>query len=145
MNALGALLIALVAATSAIPRTSDPQLNALALTRAQEQAAGHQHHRYLTELSTSGDYSRWAEVLGHSNRPDPTSIVSATDKPSWRSSPSHWAAISDPRYTRIGCAEIDESGASYYVCILATPTQPASRPKATAPPSFQLPNTSIQQ
>jgi hypothetical protein len=101
-----------------------------------------------------------AEVLAYNQGfSDPVSKAISQ----WQGSPTHAAILSDPSYTRIGCAEYVTDGTHWFACVLAgnpvvaqpvqtpvpaqVPTAPAPRTptgSAPTPPPVLLPNTATR-
>jgi hypothetical protein len=125
VTAVVAALLALIAAASGIERTVDPALTAIAERRVVEAQADWRH---------AGSHLAWSvEVLLQQDpgAPDPPALAVE----GWRSSPGHWAVLTDRRLTRIGCAAATTAaGAWYFACILAPAHGGALLPNtATAP------------
>jgi hypothetical protein len=74
-----------------------------------------------------------AEVLAFNfGNPDPVGAAVA----GWRSSAVHNGILSNGSYGRIGCAQSNVAGVSYFACVLAAgplPAAPAPAPAAPAP------------
>jgi hypothetical protein len=114
-------LTALVNSTY-VHRTEDASLHDIAHQRAVEIASDWSHN---------GMRAGTAEVLAYnSGFADPVS--KAIDQ--WAGSPSHAAILSDPSYTRIGCAERVTDGTHWFACVLAGPS-PSEPVRVEAPAS----------
>lgn len=118
-----------------LPRTEDAELHEIAHQRAMEIAS---------DFSHEGMRSGTAEVLAlNEGYADPIAHVLSQ----WQGSPDHDAILSDPSYTRIGCAEFIDGTVHYFACVLAAnASQPTSAPpNVTNPPESStspvLPNT----
>jgi hypothetical protein len=135
-------LTALVNSTY-VQRTEDASLHDIAHQRAVEIASDWSHN---------GMRDGTAEVLAYnSGFADP--IAKAISQ--WAGSPTHAAILSDPSYTRIGCAEHVTDGTHWFACVLAAeptgaartpnPTPVGSTPTsgATTPPPVPLPDTAM--
>ena len=134
-----ALLILLIISSTGIERQVDTDLTAIAAQRA---------IAVQSDWSHNGKPPGVAEVLAYnSGFADPATQAMLQ----WRGSPSHWAILVDPAYTRIGCAAAPAGEITYFVCILAWPEAieplivpgPPLVPRAEQPriePQF-LPNT----
>jgi hypothetical protein len=108
-------LTALVNSTY-VQRTEDAVMHDIAHQRAVEIASDWSHN---------GMRDGTAEVLAYnSGFADP--IAKAISQ--WQGSPSHAAILSDPSYTRIGCAEHVTDGTHWFACVLAAGPSPASMP-----------------
>lgn len=132
------LLLALLVALTGIDRPADAQLTALAEVRVVE-VQSVWGHRYLDELN-DGSWAGWGEVMAYNAGFDDPAAHAAEQ---WQGSPEHWAILSDPAYTRIGCAA-DQAGARwYFVCIVGRPSSVAVAPPPPSkpPPADALPNT----
>jgi hypothetical protein len=107
-------------------RTEDAEMHDIAHQRAVEIASDWSHN---------GMRPGTAEVLAYnSGFADPVSKAVSQ----WQGSPAHHAILSDPSYTRIGCAEYVTDGTHWFACVLATSvaTEPEpSAPTAPAPPA----------
>jgi hypothetical protein len=136
-----ALLLALIVSMTGIDRTVDPGLTAIAERRVVEITA---------EFSHVGMDPCCAEVLAwNSGYADPvTHLVEQ-----WQGSPVHWAILTDPGYTAIGCAVAFVENRAYAACVLAIEPglngggaqDPSSAPStsATPPPAPALPDTAM--
>jgi hypothetical protein len=127
-----ALLLALLVSLTGIDRTVDPGLTAIAERRVGEITA---------EFSHNGADPCCVEVLAwNSGFADPvTHLVEQ-----WQGSPQHWAILTDPGYTAIGCAIAFVENRAYAACVLngtgvAVPTAPAPAPT----PAPALPDTAM--
>jgi hypothetical protein len=127
-----ALLLALIVSLTGIDRTVDPGLTAIAERRVVE---------ITTEFSHAGADPCCAEVLAwNSGFADPvTHLVEQ-----WQGSPQHWAILTDPSYTAIGCAVAFVQNRAYAACVLngtgvAVPPAPAPAPM----PAPALPDTAM--
>jgi hypothetical protein len=130
-----ALLLALLVSMTGIDRTVDPGLTSIAERRVVEIA---------TEFSHDGADPCCVEVLAwNSGFADP--ITHIVDQ--WQGSPQHWAILTDPSYTAIGCAVAFVQNRAYAACVLnesgvAVSADPA--PATPAPtPAPALPDTSM--
>jgi hypothetical protein len=127
-----------------LPRTEDPAMHEIAHQRAVEIASDWSHN---------GMRDGTAEVLAYNQGfSDPVSKAISQ----WQGSPTHAAILSDPSYTRIGCAEyVTSDGTHWFACVLAAeptgaartpnPTPVGSTPTsgATPPPPVPLPDTAM--
>jgi len=146
---ISALLAALIALTTGIPRTVDADLVALAETRAAETTVTYAH-RDLLELD-NGRWQAWSEVLAV----DPGTLDPAAGLvQQWMGSPNHRAILTDPRYDAIGCAVSPSGEWLYAVCVFGdsavTPPPPIVEPVQPAVPVVVpsdiaplLPNTAV--
>jgi hypothetical protein len=127
-----ALLLALLVSLTGIDRTVDPNLTAIAERRVVE---------IQTEFSHDGMDPCCAEVLAwNSGYADPvTHLVEQ-----WQGSPVHWAILTDPSYTAIGCAVAFVENRAYAACALAGGGQPATAPSPPPPPPPGLPDTAME-
>jgi hypothetical protein len=96
--------------------------------------------RRAIEVSSDFSHAGWvagtAEVLAwNSGSPDPA----ATTLAQWQGSPDHWAILTDPQYTLIGCGAHQVAERLYVACVLAA--GPAPTPN---PPVIALPNTALE-
>lgn len=122
-----ALLLALIVTSTGLPRQVDPALMDLAQRRAIEVSV---------DFSHAGWVPGTAEVLAWSSgSPDPA----ATTLAQWQGSPPHWAILTDPQYTSIGCGAHQVVEKLYVVCVLTA--GPASAP---SPPVTTLPDTALE-
>lgn len=129
------LLITLIATSSGINRTTDPDLTALAQVRVTEYATGQYGgtHRDLDELD-NGRWSSWGEVLGW-NRFYPsadTSVQAVVE--GWMESPTHHSILVAPQYDSVGCAFAvgeSEDHEAWYVCIFADRARTTDKPSQT--------------
>lgn len=148
------LLLSLILLFSSVPRTVDPELTAMAQQRA---------------VATATD-----ETFNHDGRPDCcwevlvwnlgyASLEESTRRAveQWRSSPDHWAILSDNKLVRIGCGHaVGPDGRNNFACILddapdAEPVEVVSSPKPVPvgstptsiakPEVVMLPNTAMGQ
>jgi hypothetical protein len=127
-----------------LPRTEDALMHDIAHQRAVEIASDWSHN---------GMRDGTAEVLAYNQGfADPVSKAISQ----WQGSPTHAAILSDPSYTRIGCAEhVTSDGTHWFACVLAAepvgaartpnPTPVGSTPTsgATTPAPVLLPNTAM--
>lgn len=120
------LLYVLLATVTGIDRQVDPGLVAHAERRVVEIQSNFSHW---------GVPSGWGEVLGwNRNQPEPVSAIVE----GWRTSPGHWAILSDPDYTRIGCAtDLDSENKYWFVCMVAVPYM--DRHETPPAPSVTIP------
>lgn len=110
-----------IEAASGIHRTINPTLVTLAQKRSAE---------IVTDFSHNGWPGWTAEVIAwNSGYSDP--LLAAVQ--GWRNSPEHWAILSDPYYTDIGCGWTVSGSRTYIACELIHTTGPA--PTATPAPS----------
>ena len=118
------LLLSLILAVTGIARAVDPGLTAIAERRAAETATD-------ATFSHAGMDPCCAEVLAWNlGVSDPAR--SAVEQ--WQGSPSHWAILSDPSLTRIGCGHaVGPDGRHEFACLLAPGyDQPAVEPAGVA-------------
>jgi hypothetical protein len=102
----------------------DPSLTAIADERVVE---------IQSDFSHNGWYSGTAEVIAwNSGSPDPAAHALGQ----WRDSPPHWAILTDPSLTRIGCAHAHADGRDWFVCVLANGTV-TTAPQPTPQPSVE--------
>jgi hypothetical protein len=147
VSELVAVLLALIVAATGITRDVDAELTAIAEQRA-------------IEVSCDGCFSHaggvagtWEVLAWNSGFTDPAG--KALDQ--WRSSPSHWATLTDPTLTHIGCGHHQVAERHYFACVLAIDpgpnsgggaSDPSSAPStsATPPPApvSLLPNTAAR-
>lgn len=133
MGELLAALLALITATTGIDRPVDATLQMDAERRVIE-----------IQESFSHDGLRFTEILAwNSGSNDPVASVMRQ----WRESPPHWAILSDPANTRIGCA-VATTGVDVYwfacsfdqkVLLVALVTPPV----VFLPPPIILPDTVV--
>jgi hypothetical protein len=138
-------LTALVNSTY-VQRTEDASLHDIAHQRAVEIASDWSHN---------GMRDGTAEVLAY-NQGFADPVSKAIEQ--WAGSPAHAAILSDPNYTRIGCAEYVTGETHWFACVIAgpvvqaepVPANPVVPPPAEQPPSVEptpppvlLPNTAI--
>jgi hypothetical protein len=132
-----------------LTRTEDPEMHEIAHQRAVEIASDWSHN---------GMRDGTAEVLAYNQGfSDPVSKAISQ----WQGSPTHAAILSDPSYTRIGCAEyVTSDGTHWFACVLSwgqekTPGEPSAQPAEVAvpaspnpitptPPPVLLPNTATE-
>lgn len=106
------ILLSLILAFTGISRNIDPELTAFAQQRAVAVQSDWSHNGMVYhEVLTYNDPERGGY--------DP--VQRAVEQ--WRGSPSHWAILSNPELTRIGCAmSIGDdgwnNGVHYFVCVL---------------------------
>lgn len=122
-------LTGLVAA-SYFPRTVDAGLHSIAHQRTLEISA------CPTCMNHSLMRAGTAEVLAFNfGSADPVGTAVA----GWRGSAPHNAILSNGSYGRIGCAQSDVAGVSYFACVLAAGPLPAAPAPAPAPPAPAVP------
>lgn len=147
-------LLSLILAFTGIARTVDPGLTTIA-------------ERRVIEVSTDATFSHagmdpccYEILVWNSGLSDPVST--AMDQ--WRGSEPHWAILTNPALTRIGCAHaIGQENRDVFACVLTTasqggpePVEVVSSPKpvpvgstptgpATIPTVVVLPNTAMGQ
>jgi hypothetical protein len=103
-----ALLLAALLSATGIARTVDAGLTAIAETRVVEISA-------CAECFThAGQPDNTWEVLAFTYYEDPVERVVEL----WRESPEHWAILTDPSLTRIGCAYRLVADVHYFACEL---------------------------
>lgn len=135
MDQLVAILLSLILSVTGISRTVDPIL----VQDAQ---------RRVVEIQSDWSHNGMAynEVLHYSQgAADPVGF--AVD--AWRNSPGHWAIMSNPALTRIGCAvDVDATQTYWFACSFApsvvqsVPT-PVEQPPVETPP-IVLPDTAME-
>lgn len=125
-----ALLLALIAALTGIPRNVDADLTAIAERRVIEVSCGDSCFNH------DGAVPGLAEVLAWNlDFEDPA--THAVEQ--WQGSPEHWAILTDPSYGSIGCGHTHAAdGRDYWACVLA----PGPYVAPTEPPV--LPNTAME-
>jgi hypothetical protein len=129
MDQLLALLLSLLISATGISRTVDPFLVDTANRRVQEiQQPGNFNH--------SGNLCCW-EVLQFNALGIERTVAA------WRESPSHWAVLTDPTLTRIGCA-VDFDGTYYWAAcelLRGTPSEAPTPPEGSqdTTPTVQAP------
>jgi hypothetical protein len=151
MNAV-ALLLALLVSLTGIDRTVDPGLTAIAERRVVEISACPdvlEPDPATGELvlvpgpcwSHDGSDPCCNEVLAfNSGYADPVTHLAEQ----WQGSPVHWAILTDPGYTAIGCAVAFVENRAYAACVLAGGGQPATAPSPPPPPPPGLPDTAME-
>jgi hypothetical protein len=118
----------LVAAATGIQRSVDGELQNRAAHRASEIQSDWSHCCLMP-----GE----AEVLAYNaGYPNPLEVMVA----GWMASPTHLAILSDPDYTRIGCAWDEVDGGFWGVCLLAVASPHTEPVLGTSEP---LPNTAL--
>lgn len=130
-------------AAAYLPRFEDAGLHAIAHERVIEISAC--DDCFTHDLMRAGT----AEVLGfNAGLTDPVTAIIGQ----WTGSPGHDAILSDPRWGRIGCAEVVAGGAHYFACVLASGPLPAPPPISPPisppnsppdPPAALLPDTAM--
>lgn len=145
------LLFALLTTMTGIERTQDAGLTAIAQRRAVEIQSSFSHSGWV--YGRDGE----AEIIAWTNAADPATALALQ----WQASPPHWAILTDPRFTRWGCA-ISQAGTAFYgVCLFGSggavitqgPLEPNSPVIAPAPivpapttePTVLLPNTAQEK
>jgi hypothetical protein len=126
------ILLALVRPS---PVLSDGTLTALVnqawLTRTEDAAMHEIAHQRAVEIASDWSHNGMrdgtAEVLAY-NQGFSDPVAKAISQ--WAGSPTHAAILSDPSYTRIGCAEHVTDGTHWFACVLARPipTEPTPAP-----------------
>ena len=125
---MAALLLALLVAATGISRPVDADLTAIAEQRVIEIQAPDGFDHDLARSDT-------AEVLAW-NRGMDDPLAGFVD--GWRNSPTHWAILSDPAWSHIGCAVAIGGDDRYYAaCVLSSAARPPAPPAPSAPPSAQ--------
>jgi hypothetical protein len=126
-----ALLLALLVSMTGIDRTVDPGLTAIAERRVVE---------IQTAFTHAGSDPCCAEVLvWNSGFADPvTHFVEQ-----WQGSPTHWAILTDPSYTAIGCAVAFVENRAYAACVLSRASVTPTPAPSSEPPPVLLPDTSM--
>lgn len=136
------LLLSLIVAFTGIDRTVDPGLTSIAQARAAATDTD-------ATFNHSGSHPGTAEVLSWNlNQPDPARRAAEQ----WRNSPGHWAILTDPSFTHIGCGHhVGPDGRHVFACVLirsAVEPEVATRsPKPTSAGSTPAggANTSVDQ
>lgn len=119
-----------VVAASYFPRTVDAGLHSIAHQRTLEISA------CPTCMNHSLMRAGTAEVLAFNfGSGDPVGAAVS----GWRSSAVHNGILSNASYGRIGCAQADVAGVSYFACVLAAGPLPAAPAPAPAPPAPAVP------
>lgn len=119
-----------VVAASYFPRTVDAGLHSIAHQRTLEISA------CPTCMNHSLMRAGTAEVLAFNfGSSDPVGAAVA----GWRNSPVHNGILSNASYGRIGCAQSDVAGVSYFACVLAAGPLPAAPAPAPAPAAQAAP------
>lgn len=144
------LLLSLILAVTGVGRTVDPGLTAIAERRAAETATD-------ATFNHSGMDPCCAEVLAWNLGTDDPARHAVEQ---WQGSPAHWAILTDPSLTRIGCGVARGPDGRYeFACVLASglavepveatrspkPTSVGSTPTggATNQPPVALPDTAM--
>ena len=137
MDEIIRILLSLILAATGVAREADPELSALAEARAEQ---------VVTNFSHDGQPCCWEVLAWNAGSPDP--VGRAVEQ--WRGSPTHWAILSDPTLTRIGCGHAQSGDAHYFACLLdrgpaRTDGQPPAdnRTSSPAPEPVALPDTSM--
>ena len=140
-------LEAAIGSATGIPRSVSVELVSLAQKRAVE-ASAVPDHRYLQELSDSGAWSSWGEVLAWGYETN-DSVIAA-----WLVSPGHAEILLDKSYDSIGCGSYYGGGRLTIACILADyrdvvpPLEPAQDSPGPAPASplepSEIPDTAMR-
>lgn len=141
---IGLVLAILVAAPVHADAGLTGSVAAAYLQRAEDASLHSIAHERVVEISAcptclTHDLMRpgTAEVLGwNSGVADPVASIIDT----WSASSVHNGILSDPGWTRIGCAERVAVQAHYFVCVLAA----GAVSSAAGPPVPRLPDTAMR-
>jgi hypothetical protein len=123
------LLLSLILAMTGIGRTVDPGLVAIANERVVEIQTDWSHNQMRP--------GTW-EVLAFNQRPTGEEATRRAAE-QWRGSPDHWAILSNPSLTRIGCSLDETEQTWWFVCVLTDTPIASSPPPASSPSNSTSP------
>lgn len=127
------LLLSLIFSLTGIDRTVDPELTTMADQRVVD---------IQSNFSHEGQFSGTAEVLAWNSG---YTFEVGTERLAyqWRGSPDHWATLTDPTYTEIGCAVSRVDNKTFGVCVFwveqtVAPVEPTPTPAIQFIPNTQM-------